>query len=281
MTKRAKRILFYSAIAIFLALSYIAILYAQGYKYNFSKGTFQRTGAVSLKVNTGARIFLNDRLAGETSFLNHAFSIDRLLPGRYKIAVQRDDYSAWHKNITIEKGVLIDFPNILILPEKGKEEEELFKKTDLLFKKLEPMPTLKPIPTLKKDSSPSELMKDRFILDIKAEKLYRNTDRGAEEIARNVKGFRLSENKNKIAWWTSNNELWILWLTDQNYQPFYKEGDKELVARFQIPIQNGAWFESEDHIILELEQTDSKGRPYSIYRVVEIDKRGGVNIMEL
>ena len=238
-----------------------------------------------MKVNTGAKIFLNDRLMGETSFLNHAFSTDRLLPGRYRVTVQKDDYSIWYKNIAVEEGTLIDFPNVLILPEEGKDEEELFEKVDLLFKKLEPIPTLKPTSALKKSSSSPEPIKDLFVLDAKSEKLYQNIDQNnidqnVEEIAQNVKGFRLSKNKNKIAWWT-NNELWIMWLNDTNYQPFYKKSDREIIIRFQLPIQNSAWFEGEDHLILEIEQTDIKSRPYSIYRVIEIDKRGGVNIIEL
>ncbi|MBI2064568.1 MAG: hypothetical protein HYT62_00760 [Candidatus Yanofskybacteria bacterium] len=72
-----------------------------------------------------------------------------------------------------------------------------------------------------------------------------------------------------------------MWLNDTSYQPFYKKGDKELITRFLIPIQNGTWFRGEDHIILELEQKDPKGRQYSIYRIIEIDKRGGINIVEL
>lgn len=264
-----------------MLLSYVIILYAQGYKYSFSEGEFQRTGAIALKANTGAKVFLNDKLEGGTSFFNNSFSIDRLMPGRYKIAVQKDGHSGWYKNTTIEEGLVVDFPHILLLPEEGEEEQKLFEEVDLLFKELELVPTLKSPTTSKNKLSPSPTpIKDLFVLDSKTGKLYRNTDQNLEEIAQNVKGFRLSKNENKIAWWKAN-ELWIMWLTDQNYQPFYKKGDRELITRFQIPIQNGTWFRGEDHIILELEQIDLKGRPYSIYRVVEIDKRGGVNIIEL
>lgn len=268
MTKRTKRALFYSAVAVFLLLSYVVILYAQGYKYSFSEARFLRTGAISLKVNTGAKIFLNDELEGETSFFNHSFSIDRLLPGVYKLNIQKDGHSSWYKTVTVEEGLVIDFPRAMLLPEEGEDEQKLFEEVDILFKKLEPIPTLKP------------LTDTPFVLDAKLNRLLRNADEKLEEIASDVKGFRSSENENKLAWWT-NNEVWVMWLNDANYQPFHKKDDKELITRFSTSILNGAWFRDEDHVILELERLDSRGRPYSIYQVIEIDKRGGINIIEL
>ena len=251
MTKQTKQWLFYSAVAVFLLLSGIVILYAQGYKYSFSENKFLRTGAISLKVNRNAKVFLNDELQGNTSFFNSAYSIDRLLPGKYRLTVQENSYATWQKTAVVEEGFVIDFPNILILPEEGEEEQKLFDEVDLLFKE----------PQLPKISSES-------------------MEQIPVEIIKNAKGFELSKNENKLAWWTSN-ELWILWLKDQDYQPSHKKGDKELVTRFSTTIQNAIWFRGEDHLVLELERFDSKNRPYSIYQVIEIDKRGGVNIVEL
>jgi|SRR3989338_9223921 len=269
MTKNTKRLFFYFTVLIFLILSYVIMLYAQGYKYSFSEGKFQRTGAIALKVNTGAKVFLDDEAQGDTSFFSSSYSIDRLLPGNYKLSIQKDGYSFWQKKVNVEEGLVVDFSKILILPEEGKEEQKLFNEVDVLFKELEQINNI---------SSPPEIAP--FILDSKTNKLHQDNGQQLEEIAGNVKGFRLSENENKIAWWTAN-ELWIMWLKDTSYQPFYKKGDKELITRFLISIQNGAWFRGEDHVVLELEQKDSHGRQYSIYRIIEIDKRGGINIVEL
>jgi hypothetical protein len=281
MTKKTKRALFYFAVAIFLFLSYAVILYAQGYKYSFSERKFQRTGAISLKVNTGAKVFLDDKLQGNTSFFNGSYSIDGLLPGKYQLSVQKENHAVWRKVLIVEEGLVTDTPNILLLPEEGEEEQKLFDEVGLLFKEVDPIATIAPTPLPRKSPSLSpQPLTEPFILDEKTGKLYHNLGENLEEIARDVRGFRLSENENKLAWWT-DNELWVIWLNDQNYQPFYKRGEKELITRFLIPIQNGIWFRGEDHLVLELEQKDTKGRPYSIYRVVEIDKRGGVNIVEL
>src|SRR3989344_9375893 len=104
MTKRVKRMFFYSAVAVFLLLSYVVILYAQGYKYSFSEGKFQRTGAIALKANTGAKVYLDDELQGDTSFFSNSYGIDRLLPGTYKLGIQKDTYSSWQKTAAVEEG---------------------------------------------------------------------------------------------------------------------------------------------------------------------------------
>ncbi|MBI2064569.1 MAG: PEGA domain-containing protein [Candidatus Yanofskybacteria bacterium] len=161
MTKNTKRLFFYVAVAVFLILSYIIILYAQGYKYSFSDSRFQRTGAISMKVNVGAKIFLDDEIQGDTSFFGSSYSIDRLLPGNYKLTVKKDGYSSWQKKVTVEGGFVADFPEIMILPEDGEEEQKLFEEVNILFKELAPFPILKseltPLDSLKKTSSPTTL----------------------------------------------------------------------------------------------------------------------------
>src|SRR3989344_5536924 len=132
MTKNTKRLFFYAAVVVFLILSYVVILYAQGYKYSFYDGKFQRTGAVALKVNTGAKVFLNDEVQGDTSFFSNIYSVDRLLPGNYKLSVRKDGYSFWQKKITVDGGFVVDFPEILLLPEDGEEEQKLFDEVNIL-----------------------------------------------------------------------------------------------------------------------------------------------------
>src|SRR3989344_505262 len=167
MTKRTKRWLFYSAVAVFLLLSGVIILYAQGYKYSFSENRFLRTGAISLKVNESTKIFLNDELQGNTSFFNNAYSMDQLLPEKYRVNIQKDGYSTWQKTALVEEGFVVDFPNILILPEEGAEEQKLFEEVSLLFKEFE-----------------SPKISSKSMEQISA------------EVIKNAKGFQLSENEN-------------------------------------------------------------------------------------
>lgn len=262
MTKRTKRVLFYSAVAVFLILSYVIILYAQGYKYSFSDNRFFKTGAIYLKANTGADVYLNDKLLGNTSFFNNSYRIEGLLPGDYTIRVQKSDYSTWQKSADVDEGFVNEFSKILLLPRDEKELEELNKEIALIFPTPTPTPKPKPNPTPTPTPTDEPFAIKKGVLSTTGEE--------PEKLAENVKGFILSKDNNKLAWWTAN-EVWVIWFNDTSYQPYHKKGDKELITRFSTQIKKVAWFRDEDHLIV-----DSSG-----YKVLEIDTRGGINIIEL
>ena len=88
MTKRTKRVLFYAAVVVFLFASYIIVLYAQGYKYNFSKWEFERTGSIYVKANVGADVYVDGEKDGSTSFLGNSHTVSGLLPGEYLLRLQ-------------------------------------------------------------------------------------------------------------------------------------------------------------------------------------------------
>lgn len=270
MTKRTKRLLFYSAVMVFVFFSYVAILYAQGYKYSFQENKFLRTGAIYIKANTSARVYLDDKFVGDTSFFGSSFSIGGLLPGQYTLRLARDDYSTWQKKVTVQEGYLVEFPKILILPESEEGKGPLIKELEAL---LTPSPTLVPTQTpklgLKTSPMPSPKIEGPFY--IKNKILYQNNKPEPEEIAKNVVGFSVSEDESKITWWNTNNEVWIRWLEGSGHQPYQKKDDLELITRFSTRIKNIAWYEDDSHIVVE-----SLG-----YKIVEVDKRGGINIIKI
>jgi len=268
MTKRTKRLLFYSAVVIFALLSYVVILYAQGYKYSFSEAKFFRTGAISLKTNEEASVYMNGKFLNSTSFFGNSYAIRGLLPGQYTIRLQKDNFISWHKKVLIQEGLVSDYSKIFLLPESGEAKDKLKTEIkDLLYPA--PKPTPKPSPTKSPTPSPVSISTEPFYL--KNGVLFRNMENSeTERFAYLVIGFSLSPDGKKIAWWNSN-ELWVMWISDTDYQPYHKAGDKDLIIRFSVKIKNSAWFRDSDHIVV-----DSGG-----YKVVELDKRGGLNIIEI
>jgi len=272
MKKRNRRIAFYICAVIFVVLGYVTILYAQGYKYSFNDGKFLRTGAISLKANTDAKVFVQDVLEGTTSFLTDSFSKGRLLPGRYTVKLEKEDYSSWKKTVVVEEGKVTDFPRVLLLPQSEDkipdviaQIEEAFLADGIVFN---PTPTPRPSPRASISPSPTPallpvtLLKGVLTLHGEGPDLILTTK---------VSGFALAPSRRQLAWW-NNNELWMMWLTDvDSHQPYHKAGDKDLITRFTAPIKRAAWFGGEDHIVV-----DSNG-----YKVVEIDKRGGINIIKI
>jgi len=252
MTRKTRRLLFYVAFVIFLFLSFVAVIYARGYKYSFDEQRFVRTGAISMKLNTDANVYINDKLTGTTSFLGNSFSKGGLLPGQYSIRISKDNYTAWQKKVSVQEGFVTDFPKIMILSETEEEREKIINEIEIIFEG-------------KKPSSPS----DPFY--IKNKKLYSNNGPEPEVIAQEVLGFSLSPNENKLAWWNTNNEIRVMWLKNADYQPYRGEEDIELITRFSTKIKKIDWFRGEDHIVV-----DSLG-----YKIIEIDTRGGINIIKL
>lgn len=250
MTKRFRRVLFYSSLVIFLLASFVVILYAQGYKYSFREGRFLRTGAISLNVNTGATVYVNDQLKGSTSLIGNTVGIDGLLPGVYSVRIQRDGYSTWLKDITAYEGLVADFPHVLLLPLDETANEELLAEVKKVF-------AAKPAGK-----------EDEFLL--RQRSLFQITENKQMLLATNVRGFALSSDSSRILWWT-NNEIWVRWLSDTNYQPLKVTGNQELIIKSAATIKRAAWFRGTDHIVFE-----TNG-----YRIAETDTRGEVNVIKL
>ena len=276
MTKVTKRWLFYSAVVAFALLSYVIIIYAQGYKYSFSEAKFFRTGSINVKSNEDAKVYLNGKFLNSTSFFGNSYTISGLLPKQYTVRLQKDDYSSWQKKVSVEEGLVNDYSRILLLPESGEAKEKLKTEIkDILYPTPKPTPTPsakptpKPSPSKTSTPSPSPESTDPFF--VKNGVLFKNMENGeTERLAYLVSGFEVSPDKRKLVWW-SEGELWVIWLSDTDYQPYHKAEDKELITKFSFKIKKADWFRDSDHVVV-----DSGG-----FKVIEIDKRGGLNVAEI
>ena len=279
MTKRQKRLLFYCAVLFFLFGSYVAIMYAQGYKYDFAENNFFKTGTFHLKVNEDAEVFVDGEYMGTTSFLGTSFSHERLLPGTYQTKVQKNDYSTWQKNIQVEEGLVTEFTSIMLLPQAGVEKDKLLEEISLILDGPSPSPTPSGSKASQPKGSPSpspiktpELPSLPFVIQNRI--LYQaKTDDDQitlVPVADEATGFKISPDKNKIAWW-NKGELWLYWVNKTNYQPIHIKGDIELIKTFDAPISKLDWFRDSEHIVVE-----SIG-----FKVIEIDSRGGLNIIPI
>lgn len=89
----------------------IAIFWARGFKPNFRNGTIQRTGLiVANSVPTGAQVLIDDRLTSATNT-----SIAFLEPKTYKVKIEKDGYTTWQKDITVQADLATEI-NALLFP---------------------------------------------------------------------------------------------------------------------------------------------------------------------
>ncbi|MBP9822048.1 MAG: hypothetical protein KBC81_01210 [Candidatus Pacebacteria bacterium] len=282
MTRTTRRVLFYCSIALFMAVSYIALVYAQGYQYSFSERKFVRSGALYVKANTSASVYLDGKLKDNTSLIGNSVSIGNLKPATYSISVEKNGWSSWQKKTTIVAGFVEDFNHVMLLPQTGQDKENVKKEIqDLLYPVVAsasktPTPTPSPTPKNKTKTKPTPSptptplptpdMTKPYYMDKGS--LYVNVSDGpAIRLAGDVKAVP-SEDGQKLAWFTEG-QLWVYWFTNTNYQPVHYAGDVALVAHFNHPIKAIQWFRDNDHIAL-----DAGG-----LKVIEIDTRPGLNII--
>ncbi|MFH1456833.1 MAG: PEGA domain-containing protein [Patescibacteria group bacterium] len=98
MTIVHRRILYIAFFIIFFISAPIVIMLAQGYKFNWNNKSWQKTGVLFLEVKPEkANIYLNNEFYGEKT----STRVKNLLPGKYAIRVEKENYIAWNKNLTI------------------------------------------------------------------------------------------------------------------------------------------------------------------------------------
>src|SRR3990167_9933507 len=105
MSKKTRWVLFCIAVVIFFVASYMTVVYALGYRYDFVNHAFVSTGSLRIIANTEAEVYVNGKLSGKTSFLGDSFSQGRLLPRVYTVRLEREGFHAWQKNRSEERRV--------------------------------------------------------------------------------------------------------------------------------------------------------------------------------
>ena len=276
MKRQTRRGFFFISLLVFIILSWLTVFYALGYKYDFVQNRFFKTGSFEISASTEAQIYINDELAGATSFLGKSFSKSRLLPRTYTVRVQNDKYQPWQKLVDIEAGVFTDFPRIVLVPQDPAEDTIASG-------------SLKGVTSIQFDAKQGTvavsngLQVETISLDngqrVSLQPFIRSTQKPTPSLAANLLGATLpagnsetnllqSPDGNKGVWF-NNREVWVKWLKDTNYQPARIAGDTELVARFPQKIADIQWYKDSDHLIASVG---------GLLEFVEIDNRGGVNI---
>jgi WD40 repeat protein len=98
MTPRARFVLRWTFILTFLLIAPAIILSTAGYRYNFGKNRPERTGVLILDSEpAGADIVLNDKAHHGTT----PARISRLLPGTYRVRLEKDGFQPFVRDIEI------------------------------------------------------------------------------------------------------------------------------------------------------------------------------------
>src|SRR3989344_8136046 len=102
MTEKAKILILIFSFLTFFILSYLIILYAYGYQFDFRNFKWIKTGSLVIETNTEAQIFIDDRPRGKTSFISNTFVEKNLLPGRYDVRIEKEGFFSLIKEVEVK-----------------------------------------------------------------------------------------------------------------------------------------------------------------------------------
>mgnify|MGYP001588795221 FL=1 len=276
MRRQTRRAFFFISFLVFIVLSWLTVLYALGYKYDFVQNQFFKTGSFEISASANAQIYINDELAGTTSFLGNSFSKSRLLPRTFTVRVQNEKYQPWQKLVGIEAGVFTDFPRVVLIPQVPAEDiiasGSLKGVTSMEFDAKQGTVAISnglQVETISLDNGQRVSLKPFIKTTPKPTPPLTANLLGATPPAANGEINLIQSPDGNKGVWLNNREVWVKWLKDTNYQPVKKAGDMELVARFPQKIADVQWYKDSDHLIA------SAG---GLLEFMEIDNRGGINI---
>lgn len=130
MTKKTRTILFISLVIFFLLIAPSIIFYSQGYRFDFERKKITQTGAFYFKVlPKQVEIYLNGELSKKTDFFFGTAYIENLLPKKYNLKIEKEDYHPWEKTLEIKEKEVTETKNIVLIP-KNPEFNILFKEVE-------------------------------------------------------------------------------------------------------------------------------------------------------
>ncbi|NMC51482.1 PEGA domain-containing protein [Candidatus Kuenenbacteria bacterium] len=115
MTLTHRRIIYSFFIVVFLIAVWIIVLRVSGYKYDFTRNSWEKTGMIFLETKPEVvSVYLNDKLVGEKTPLR----IKDLLPNKYKLRIEKGGWGKWEKEVQISAGQTDNIQYVRIFREK-------------------------------------------------------------------------------------------------------------------------------------------------------------------
>lgn len=119
MKRWQRTILFWFLFLVFLIFGPSFVLYSQGYRFDFEKKIFTKTGGIFIKaLPKEAEIFLNGNFVKKTDFLFGSALIQNLLPKKYEIEIKKEGFFSWKKNLEVKEKVVTEAKNVILFPKE-------------------------------------------------------------------------------------------------------------------------------------------------------------------
>ncbi len=122
MKKSNRKKLFWVAFFVFLCVSVVIVLYAQGYRYDFQTNSFQKTGGIFLKISPpSSSVLLNGKKSYIASSLTlpllntSSLFINNLLSKSYSIDISKENHRSLHLELKVDEQKVTAFNHIILV----------------------------------------------------------------------------------------------------------------------------------------------------------------------
>ncbi len=242
MTKKFRRIIFFVFTAFFAAGSFVAVFYAEGYRFDLPLFKIEKVGGIFIKTSVdGAKIYINDKYISSTGgILTYSALISDLVPKNYSVFIYKENYYPWNKTIRVESGMVANLDKIILFPLELKQT------------KIAALPASQKI-------SEFDINGDSGAVEIKVAAgkidnifVYNPADGKFVSSGKIKKATSpstiLSPDKNKNLY-VSDGKIFVEYLNDTDEKPVKKAGTKELIADAGAPVEFYEWLGDSEHII--------------------------------
>ena len=100
-SSRTRFVYFIIFFLVFLAVAPFILLYSFGYNWTKNFSLLQTGGVYVYSSETGAQLYLDNKLDNSTSVFQHGLLVKDLRPDTYGIKLVKDGYIDWRKNIEV------------------------------------------------------------------------------------------------------------------------------------------------------------------------------------
>ena len=113
-----KKTAFFGLFAVFLIVTPMLIFDAYGYGFDFQKRGFVKVGGISIKsVIPDVNVFINNEYKNKTAPFSKDLLIQKLIPGEYKVRVEKTNYHPWEKTLQVNEQKVAKAENIYLFQE--------------------------------------------------------------------------------------------------------------------------------------------------------------------
>ncbi len=117
MKPQTKRKIFFTLAILFFISAGTTIAYSLGWRFDWKNKKITQPGMFYFKTKpANAQIYINNKPKKKTDFFFGSALIDNLLPGKYKIKIEKNGFSSWEKTLTIKKREVTEAKSIVLIP---------------------------------------------------------------------------------------------------------------------------------------------------------------------